>query len=96
MNTILENKKKLESGLYEIPDGWVWTNIENITLNPQYGWTTKATNSGDVKLLRTTDITSGNLNWQTVPYCLNNPEDIKKYELNDGDIVISRAGFCRL
>lgn len=59
---------------------------------PQYGWTTKASNSGDVRLLRTTDITSGKLDWDSVPFCSKEPEILEKYLLNDGDIVISRAG----
>ena len=64
-----------------------------ISTKPQYGWTTKANHeSGKVKLLRTTDITSGKIDWITVPYCTKEPDDLKKYLLKAGDIVISRAG----
>jgi len=68
------------------------TKIEDVCTDPQYGYTTKASQYGDLKLLRTTDITSGKINWEKVPYCTKNPDDIEKYKLNDGDIVISRAG----
>ncbi len=47
---------------------------------------------GDVKFLRTTDITKGAVDWSSVPYCMDAPEDVSKYQLQDRDIVISRAG----
>jgi type I restriction enzyme S subunit len=75
-----------------LPRNWVLTKIEDVCINPQYGYTTKASKYGDLKLLRTTDITSGKIDWEKVPYCTKNPDDIEKYLLNDGDIVISRAG----
>ena len=76
----------------ELPKGWVWTSLGEVTENPQYGWTTRATTEGNVHLLRTTDITSGKIDWSSVPYCEEEPENIEKYLLKDGDIVISRAG----
>ena len=42
--------------------------------------------------MRTSDITSGSINWETVPYCAKNPNDLEKYSLKDGDIIVSRAG----
>lgn len=58
----------------------------------QYGWTTRATNKGVVKVLRTTDITKGSIDWSSVPYCVEIPPDIEKYLLRTNDILISRAG----
>ncbi len=78
--------------LHDLPKSWVWTTLGEICNDPQYGWTTSASQSGDLRLLRTTDITSGNIDWNTVPYCSENPSAIDKYLLRDGDIVISRAG----
>ena len=78
---------------YDLPEGWTFSTLGAISTKPQYGWTTKANpESGKVKLLRTTDITSGQIDWSTVPYCTKEPEDLKKYLLKPGDIVISRAG----
>jgi len=81
-----------ENELYELPKGWVWTTLGEISLNPQYGWTTKAKKQGTLHLLRTSDITSHKLNWDLVPFCEKEPPDKDKYLLEDGDIVISRAG----
>jgi len=81
------------ANLPALPDGWAWNTLGEISEKPQYGWTTKATyDGGEVKLLRTTDITSGRLDWSSVPYCTVEPDSLDKYLLNPGDIVISRAG----
>ena len=67
--------------------------IEDVcSTKPQYGYTTKASDEGTWHLLRTTDITKGKIDWDTVPYCSIDPKDPEKYELKEGDIVISRAG----
>nr|WP_302143273.1 restriction endonuclease subunit S [Halomonas alkalicola] len=64
-----------------------------MTTKPQYGWTTKATGAGNnLKLLRTSDISTGRVNWKTVPTCVNEPDDPSKFFLNAGDIVVARAG----
>ena len=63
---------------------------------PQYGWTTSASQVGSVKLLRTTDISKGRIDWSRVPYCQEAPSDFEKYLLHDGDIVVSRAGSVGL
>ena len=80
-----------------LPDGWVMTTLGDLCLQPEYGWTTKATaNEGKAKLLRTTDISRGRLEWETVPYCAKEPKELVKYLLEEGDIVISRAGSVGL
>jgi len=79
--------------LGDLPKGWEWTTLGNVCHKPQYGWTTKADKEkGKIKLLRTTDITSGEIEWSTVPFCTEVPDDLDKYLLEAGDIVISRAG----
>jgi type I restriction enzyme S subunit len=62
-----------------------------------YGWTTRAgDNSDGVRFLRTTDISRGSIDWGTVPACAVEPQDIDKYALAKGDLVISRAGSVGL
>ncbi len=86
------NLDELDNGLPALPEGWRWTTIGEVCHSTQYGWTTSAAKSGKLKLLRTTDITSGYINWDTVPFCENEPKEKDKYLLHDGDIVVSRAG----
>lgn len=77
----------------DLPIGWVKTTIGGVCTKPQYGWTTRANrDSGNVLLLRTTDISDGQLDWSKVPYCEEEPKELEKYLLKSGDIVISRAG----
>jgi len=88
-----KNVETQRMSIGDLPEGWVISTLGEISTKPQYGWTTKANHeSGNVKLLRTTDITSGQINWATVPYCSKKPDDLDKYLLEPGDIVISRAG----
>ena len=88
----VEHVSKTDTGLSDLPNGWEWTRLQEVCSTPQYGWTTKATTDGKLHLLRTTDITAGNVNWEKVPFCLEEPLDKEKYLLKTGDIVISRAG----
>ena len=76
----------------EQPSCWVRVKLGHICTKPQYGYTTKSISSGDVKYLRTTDITKSFLDWSSVPFCENPPEDLEKYQVKNRDIVISRAG----
>lgn len=45
-----------------------------------------------LRFLRTTDITRGPIKWGTVPFCFEPPNDVDRYLLRAGDIVVSRAG----
>ena len=80
----------------ELPTGWVEVELSEITSKPQYGWTSRATASGSIKYLRTTDLSKGNVDWTSVPFCETEPDDIEKYQLEKDDIVISRAGSVGL
>jgi len=75
-----------------LPTGWVWSTLGDLCEPSQYGWTTKAVTVGEVKFLRTTDITHGPIDWRTVPYCAEPPPELARYQLSSGDIVVSRAG----
>jgi type I restriction enzyme S subunit len=75
-----------------LPNGWAWSTLGDLCQPPQYGWTTKAAGDGTTRFLRTTDITKGPIDWSTVPYCSDDPDDVEKYRLQPGDIVVSRAG----
>ena len=87
-----EPTSKEQEALPPLPKGWEWTTLGEVCRSPQYGWTTKAITDGEIPLLRTTDISSGSVEWDSVPFCKERPEDIEKYLLENGDIVVSRAG----
>ena len=77
----------------DLPEGWVLAKLEDLCTPPQYGWTTSADKDrAGLKLLRTTDISGGRVDWSSVPGCAQEPDDFQKYLLAPGDILISRAG----
>ena len=81
------------SELPEVPEGWVWTNVGNISSTIHYGYTASASNEPvGPKMLRITDIQNNSVDWGTVPYCQINPEEKLKYLLEVGDLVFARTG----
>ena len=74
------------------PSGWQSAKLGALCEPSQYGYTAKAGASGNIRFLRTTDITSGPIEWSSVPFCDTDDATREKYLLRDGDIVISRAG----
>ena len=76
----------------ELPQTWVLSTLGQLAGTGQYGWTTKAIAEGNIKFLRTTDITKGAIDWENVPFCYEAPSNKDQYNLRSGDILISRAG----
>jgi type I restriction enzyme S subunit len=63
----------------QLPEGWATTTLGEICSKPQYGWTSRAANNGKLKYVRTTDISSGRIDWASVPYCEEAPDDIQEH-----------------
>lgn len=81
-----------ETGLYDLPDGWGWHLVKDISQNIQYGHTAKATDSGSAGFLRITDIQDGMINWSGVPFVEVSEKELAKYELQKNDLVFARSG----
>lgn len=79
--------------LPELPEGWVWSRIGDLSNKIHYGYTASSSNEPiGPKMLRITDIQNRMVNWDTVPYCEINQNDISKYNLIEGDLVFARTG----
>ena len=79
--------------LPELPEGWGWVKVGEVSKNIQYGYTASATSKNiGPKLLRITDIQNNRVDWESVPYCAIKNDEIKKYLLEDGDLVFARTG----
>ena len=78
----------------EIPAGWSIKTVADICDKPQYGLTASANSSSDVgpKFLRITDITQSGVNWDKVPYCECQIDQIDKFRLFNNDILFARIG----
>ena len=81
--------------LGEIPGEWEVVRLENIADEIYYGITAKATeeNTG-LKMLRTTDIKEYSANWNNLPFCeiTEKRNNLDKYYLRKGDLIVARAG----
>lgn len=75
-----------------LPRGWQFAALGEVCTKPQYGWTSPAAKTGSLRYLRTTDISSGEIEWGTVPFCSKQPDDVAKYLVAENDILVSRAG----
>lgn len=72
---------------------WKEIQLRDISSDISYGYTASAESENvGPKFLRITDITSGRVNWETVPHCKISNKDFEKYRLGIGDIVIARTG----
>jgi type I restriction enzyme S subunit len=74
---------------------WLETSLGMIATHPQYGWTTKAGQSGKYRYFRTTDIDLP-INWAKVPFCSEIPKNPNDYTIKRNDILVSRAGSVGL
>lgn len=76
----------------DYPEKWTKSRLGEICSKPQYGWTSKSSKDGKIKYIRTTDISSGKINWESVPFCEKEPDSVDKYRIEQNDILVSRAG----
>ena len=90
--TRLEPVKPIE-GPFTLPPKWRWVRWRDISLRIQYGYTASASsNKNGVRMLRITDIQNGRVAWDTVPGCQIEANDVAKYKLKEGDLLIARTG----
>jgi len=77
----------------QLPNGWRWVRLGEVCSKPQYGLTQSAsTTPVGPKFLRITDITSGYIDWEKVPYCRISQHELDKYKLDEGDLLFARSG----
>ena len=85
-------KPHYENVPFEVPKGWVWTTINDISKSILYGVSESAKTSGKYRLLRITDIQNNSVQWDSVPYTDFDENKAKSYLLSDGDILFARTG----
>ena len=83
---------QVETEISILPNEWTEATLEELCEPPQYGYTASASESGNVRFLRITDITDSGVNWLTVPFCECPVQLLGKYRLTSGDIVFARIG----
>ena len=69
------------------------TTLADASERVDYGLTTSAVYGGNgPRFLRITDIDGPHVDWVSVPRCAASPDEIERYRLLDGDIVVARTG----
>jgi len=72
---------------------WTTVTLAQVCEKPQYGAIAKGTTKAEGPLfVRQTDITSGFIDWNSVPHCDLGASEIGRYSLKRGDLLISRLG----
>ena len=77
---------------FEIPESWQWERWGNLSYSIQYGYNAPAEETGDIRMVRISDIQNGEVLWATVPFCHINKNEIDTYLLQKDDILFARTG----
>lgn len=76
--------------LPNLPAGWEWISIGDITNGVEYGTSSKSGTSGRVPVLRMGNIQDGIIDWSDLKYS-SDEEEIQKYSLSQGDVLFNRT-----
>ena len=77
---------------FDIPDSWEWGRLGTISESIQYGYNAPAREKGRIRMVRISDIQSGRVLWDTVPFCDIDEDSISDYILKPKDILFARTG----
>jgi type I restriction enzyme S subunit len=83
--------------LPELPEGWVWARVGEISEMMQYGTSEKADEDASrIPVLRMGNIHDGKLDFANLKYFPNNWPELKAYILEDGDVLFNRTNSAEL
>lgn len=77
---------------FDIPDSWIWVRWGSLSESIQYGFNAPAKSERRIKMVRISDIHDNIVEWDEVPYCDIQEEDISTYLLKKNDILFARTG----
>lgn len=83
------------SDLHDIPKGWLWGKINDITLRVEYGTSNKSLIDGEVPVLRMGNMQNGKIDWSDLKYS-NNAKDNEEYLLQEEDVLFNRTNSPEL
>ena len=85
------------SELIQIPDNWVWVQINDVTSELQYGTSKKANYyETGIPVLRMGNIQDGKLDYTDLKYFDPSSPEIHKFLLKEGDILFNRTNSAEL
>ena len=77
---------------FAIPAKWKWVRLDDLADSIKYGYTASATDIGNAKFLRITDLKDGKVDWALVPFCEIDHKNLANMKLEPNDILIARSG----
>ncbi|MFN5080037.1 MAG: restriction endonuclease subunit S [Burkholderiales bacterium] len=83
--------------LPELPEGWVWATVDQLSLEQRYGSSSKTNedNSG-VPVLRMGNIQDGKLDYKNLKYLPTDHDEFPALFLDDGDLLFNRTNSPEL
>ena len=85
------------STLPQLPEGWAWATVEQLSIRIQYGTSRKASGDAEgVPILRMGNIQEGALDFSDLKYLPSQDEEVEKTLLNPGDLVFNRTNSPEL
>lgn len=77
---------------FEIPKNWKWVRWGDLSKFIQYGYNAPANSTGNIRMVRISDIQDSKVLWEKVPFCDIKEDEISKYLLEKNDILFARTG----
>ncbi|MDE2716947.1 MAG: restriction endonuclease subunit S [Chloroflexota bacterium] len=85
------------SGLQELPEGWVWATVGQLSSRIEYGTSTKASSvPSGIPVLRMGNIQDGELNFSDLKYLEGDHPETQKTILGHGDLLFNRTNSAEL
>lgn len=81
--------------LPELPEGWIWIKLGNISKGVEYGSSKKSKKTGSIPVLRMGNIQNGIFEWDDLVFT-DEKEEINQYSLTSGDILFNRTNSPEL
>ena len=85
------------SALSELPEGWVWATLDQVSYRIQYGTSSKAgSDATGIPVLRMGNIQDGDLDLSNLKYLSAQDVDVQKTLLEHGDLLFNRTNSAEL
>jgi type I restriction enzyme, S subunit len=85
------------TGLQELPEGWVWASVDQLTVEQKYGSSSKTNEDpAGVPVLRMGNIQDGDLDFSNLKYLPADHDEFPGLHLQDGDLLFNRTNSPEL
>jgi len=87
----------IANSLFQLPVGWRWVRLFEITQSSVFGSSAKASeDSSGVPVIRMGNITNGKIIIDNLKYLPHDHQDVKKYTLEENDLLFNRTNSLEL